>query len=254
MEFAQAVRRDRYIGVCYGPPGVGKTLSARQLARWDALAPYVNTRHRRREQPPPPPELTGAYAAMWTPTVTVTPRQLDEEVRHAASGLSAALEDLARDPDEWITYEPGCPGVELLIVDEADRLKTTCLEQLRDFYDRHELGLILIGMPGLEKRLARYPQLFSRIGFAHRYQPLSGDELTFVLTHHWQQLGLTLSAADFTDAEAIAAVARITGGNFRLVHRLFSQVARVLDINGLQVITREVVQAASRALVIGTTT
>jgi DNA transposition AAA+ family ATPase len=142
--------------------------------------------------------------------------------------------------------------VEMLIVDEADRLKTTGLEQLRDFFDRHPIGLILIGMPGLEKRLARYPQLYSRIGFAHHYRPLNAAELHFVLANHWDKLGLTLSAADFTDAEAVAAVGRITGGNFRLIHRLFAQIQRVLEINELRTVTREVVETARETLVIGT--
>jgi DNA transposition AAA+ family ATPase len=130
--------------------------------------------------------------------------------------------------------------------------KTTSLEQLRDYFDRHDLGLILIGMPGLERKLARYPQLYSRIGFAHRYKPLSADELRFVLAHHWERLGLTLSADDFADAEAIAAVARITGGNFRLVHRLFAQIRRLIEINQLSTVTSEVVEAARETLVIGT--
>ncbi len=36
--------------------------------------------------------------------------------------------------------------------------------------------LLLIGMPGSEERQSRYPQFYSKIGFAHQYRPPTRNE------------------------------------------------------------------------------
>jgi DNA transposition AAA+ family ATPase len=252
-EFAQAVRKHRYIGLCYGPAGVGKTLSAHRYAHWDLAGPFIQTWKRRdpRSQAKVNAALAQSRTVFHTPTVLGTLRDLRETLNDHIARVEGCIDDhLHRNVKgcRLVEYEH---LVELLIFDEAERLSTTALEFIRDLFDRLGVGVILIGMPGMEKRLSRYPQLYSRIGFAHHYRPLQGDELSVVLTRHWRQLGLTLDDADFTDVQAIASIARITGGNFRLLHRLFVQIERILKINSLSVITDDVVEAARSTLVIG---
>jgi DNA transposition AAA+ family ATPase len=254
-EFAEAVRKHRYIGLCYGAAGVGKTLSARRYAHWDLAGPLIETWKRR---DPSRAQVNAALArsrtVFHTPTVLGTLRDLRETLDEHIGRVDSCIDDhLHRHVKGCRIVDSYEPLVEMLIFDEAERLSVTALEFIRNLFDRTGVGVILIGMPGMEKRLSRYPQLYSRVGFAHHYRPLQGDELSFVLTRHWRKLGLTLDEADFTDTQAIASIARITGGNFRLLHRLFVQIERILKINGLSVITDDVVEAARSPLVIGTT-
>ena len=252
-EFADAVRNHHYIGLCYGPAGVGKTLSARQYAHWD-LAEHLLVSWGPRD-----PSDAEVYAALaqshtvfYTPTVGGTLRELRGEIKLLASRVRICIDQNTY--PEKSTYGSGdYAAVELLVIDEAERLSNIALDYIRDLFDRTNMGLILVGMPGIEKRMARYPQLYSRVGFAHHFRPLEGDELSFVLTRHWRQLGLTLNEADFTDTQAIAAIARITSGNFRLLQRLFIQIERILQINRLTVISNDVVETARSTLVIGAT-
>lgn len=234
---------------CDGPAGVGKTLSARYYAQWDLLEPRLP-----RDQPylPLPSEIVNCRTLLYTPEVINSPRQIKQEIREMQIMLNRFVEEAERQPGDPIRFGASANRLELLIVDEADRLKLPTLEQLRDMYDRENLGLVLIGMPGLEKRMSRYAQFYSRVGFLHTFQLLSQTEMRFVLNHHWQELGLKVNPEDFTDAEAISAIIRITGGNFRLLNRLLKQVARILQVNELTFITAEVVEAARECLVIGT--
>ena len=215
-EFCDACRQYRYIGVCYGPSGVGgKTLSARRYTQWDLLEPALNP-FPAAAGTPVPPEIVTCRSVLYTPSVSTSPKRIGAEMDRLCGRLSWEIE-LALHPEATHLFAHWrAPWTELVLVDEVDRLKLPALEELRERYDRGRIGLILIGMPGLEKRLGRYAQFYSRVGFVHDFRTLSQAELGFVLAWQWQQLGLLLDLEDENDAEAVAAVMRITSGNFRL--------------------------------------
>jgi DNA transposition AAA+ family ATPase len=269
-EFCDSCRRYRYIGLCYGPPGVGKTLSARHYTTWDLIQAQFHERFYTFSKSPNadimiangflsdvtlrPSELLSCRSVLFTPAVANTPRQIDNEVRALRLALSYLVEDAERlQMGERGRREHIPDRTELLIVDEADRLKTAGLEQMRDIYDQSRIGMVLIGMPGLEKRLSRYQQLSSRVGFVHQFRQLSTEETQRILEEQWRLWGVTLQPGEWKDAEAISAIIRITGGNFRLIQRLLTQIERIVQINALRYVTKEVVEVAREQLVIGLT-
>jgi DNA transposition AAA+ family ATPase len=130
-------------------------------------------------------------------------------------------------------------------------LNMPTLEQIRDMYDHQTMGIVFIGMPGLEKQLSRYPQLYSRVGFVHEFRSLNAEESRMVLQQQWNNWGITQTPESPTEAEAIATIIRITQGNFRLLNRLLSQIERICEINKLRMVSKEVVEIARQQLVIG---
>lgn len=262
-EFCDACRRDRYIGLCYGQPGVGKTVSARQYTSWTMVEPMLRDRLSDAESDAIDPDavIGTTRAVLYTPTVTVSPGQLDRDLGYLAGQFELAAydvlfgwlyeeDDMRSSPVR--TRQARICAPRLLVVDEADRLKMAGLEVVRDFYDRDGPAVVLVGMPGLERRLSRYPQLYSRVGFVHEFKPLAAEELAFLVRRRFLALGLGFSDDDFADAEAMAAIVRITAGNFRLLDRLLSQVARLVTLNRLHVVTEDVVNTARSMLVVGT--
>ena len=84
----------------------------------------------------------------------------------------------------------------------------------------------------------------------HQFQPLSGREFQTVVERQWVQLGLDSVTSTGLDVELLNTIARVTGGNFRLIQRLLAQIERLLAVNNMAAVTAEVVDAARESLVV----
>ena len=82
VEFCDACRRFRYIGLCYGAPGIGKTLSARRYSRAEKI-------HSADEATTITDDQAPVDTILYTTSVINTPSRVDSAIRLAREGLIA---------------------------------------------------------------------------------------------------------------------------------------------------------------------
>src|SRR5690625_3199792 len=93
VEFADAVRRQRTIGICYGQAGTGKTLSARRYANWHKAEALLQ------DWVPRYDSDYKVYAALaqkrtvfFTPEVLSTPPQFKDDLAHITARVSICID------------------------------------------------------------------------------------------------------------------------------------------------------------------
>nr|WP_281275906.1 AAA family ATPase [Dictyobacter alpinus] len=217
------------MGICCGVTGVGKTRAAKQYAQWEEIEPLLTWRGV--VEPSLSPENPRPRTAVYTPRARVTPRQMEHEIR------------LLR----W--------SLRVIGVDEVDRLKPLALEVLRDLHEESEVGMILLGLPGLERKLSRYAQVYGRVGFVHQMRALGVEEQRQILLEQVERISeRRVNAREplQVDQEALATMIRMTEGNFQRQKHVLMQIERIVQINPqVDVVSKEVVEAAREQLVYG---
>ncbi|WP_255553276.1 AAA family ATPase [Ktedonobacter sp. SOSP1-52] len=184
------------MGICSGVTGVGKTQAARRYSQWDVIEPRL-ARHVLS-----PDDLNEAEVvprtAFYTPEVTATPKRTEQDVallRWEIQQMAdmAVARDMGKDGEDVPTSGYIRPGqVDLLMVDEANRLCPVSLEMLRDVFDRGQMGLVLVGRPGLERMVRSIAPLASRVGMRLEFAGLNAQELDVLLQRYIQGAGVEI--------------------------------------------------------------
>ncbi len=117
-----------------------------------------------------------------------------------------------------------CP----LIVDEAEftlRDNAAVLEKIRDFSDRAEVTVVLIGMEEIQRNISRFKQLSSRIAQVVEFTPSTDVDVALACKQ--------LCEYELTTA-LTEEVLRLSAGRMREVLNILAGIERLARDNGLQ--------------------
>ena len=116
-------------------------------------------------------------------------------------------------------------GVEMLIIDEADRLKPKTFAEVRDIFDNLNIAVVLVGTDRLDAVIKKDEQVYNRFRACHRFGKLSGDDFVDVVSI-WEQNILKLPvASNLTGKRMMKILGEATGGYVGLPDMILREAA-----------------------------
>lgn len=126
-----------------------------------------------------------------------------------------------------------------LVIDEAEatlKNHAAVLEKIRDFSDRTETMVILVGMESIQRNIAKHQQISSRIAQVVEITPASLEDVALAC----HQLAEVEIAPDL-----VAEIHRQSNGRMRQVMNAIATVERVGKMNGLELVDVAAVEGMS---------
>lgn len=115
--------------------------------------------------------------------------------------------------------------VEMLIVDEAHRLRLRTFSELQDILDALQIAIVLVGTDRLDVVMRRDEQVYRRFIASHRYERLTSAQLVEI-SAIWETHVLRLpEPSNLGSAKMQKILGPVTGGYLGLLDRILREAA-----------------------------
>jgi len=219
-------RRSPTMGVITGLAGVGKTIASQYYL--DNLAPHAQTALPTAIKIKVMPRSTPRALAK-TILDCLLEKSRGRNIYEMADEVAAALER---------NY------IQLLVVDEADRLNEDSFEVLRHLFDKTGCRIVLVGLPNILSVIERHEKFSSRVGLRMSFAPLDlGEVLDLVLPNsvfpHWNY-----HSGNESDREMGTAIWHKVNPSLRNLHNLLATASQIATDENIPSITQDIIDEA----------
>ena len=203
-------RQSRQSGRVLGESRTGKTMGC------DAY----RLRHKPKQEAGKPPTVPVAYIQI--PQECSAKELFAAIIEHLKYQMAKGT--VAEIRDRTLRVLKGC-GVEMLIIDEADRFKPKTFAEVRDIFDKLEIAVILVGTDRLEAVIKRDEQVYNRFCACHRFGKFSGEDFKRTV-EIWEKQVLKLPvASNLSSKTMLKTLGEATGGYIGLLDMILRESA-----------------------------